>query len=959
MMADVQVAPTQEASQPRQIPQRTAALQIAPSSAVSLPPPPSSASRIRHSHLALDTFSPVNQNGSFEFDRVLKSGYVQKRTRKTKTWKPIFLVLRPNSLSIYKDQNEDKLRQKIHLSDLTAVAFLKDPKHKRQNVFGLFSPSRNYHLEAASRKDAEQWVELIRQEARIEEEEEEMLLASPGSNPTGFERAMRFRNEQRHLQEERFGSSSPEPMDPIPKLSRNQATLAASRRLSHTIEYSGNELASHSDMSDGDMMRAAGASSLSIPEESLAVQPPATRSMMGARNASQMSGFNLEMDPERVVWQGYLLYLKMKGGVRQWKDLWAVIRPRNIALYKNDSEYSPILLIPLSTVINAVEIDPVSRTKRHCLQVITEEKSYKFCAHDEDTLDKSLGAVKSLLAKRKEGVVLALVLAHVDERIMLFETLTLPMLGGQCWPLLAHAFQEGPRLRRILLMDRTSKLNQSLSDNTNPIKLEIKELTTSHGGLGLITEENISTAEDIIYKKPMLLIADDNHLKTTCDNCFQWLGSEIDTNNPFTTAQQSKPTLLKCGGCKVVWYCSKSCQQKAWKHHHKPECKIFVQQEKIDVILRATVRLLLNRRVGIIDDKEWSALTGLLSHIERYMEQGDMLQQALLETEKWNGWSEADVVFKETYCRIKLNCITILTLENEGLGIGLDPLASMINHSCEPNAYCFFEGPRCRIRSLQSIAAGEEITISYINNNAPIYARQIILKYQWFFTCICQKCTSAASNNPPNIPEGYTTDSLSLLDRLATRTDSSQHPENTESAIQQIISDISSSSERWPSHIQPLPILHSQLADGYYRQRNFGKEAYYLLHVCFVSDPVLFPSRVHPSRVRNLFMLTLALKQLAKNGSTAVPEIPLKDFELGLVYKYCMLKVVGDAKVGFGPDSELWKTLNRTLIEEAGMVGEPKAIIARMMTGQFQEDFHELLKRLLAWAVLILLARVC
>jgi hypothetical protein len=34
--------------------------------------------------LAVDTYSPVNQNGSFEFDRVIKSGYVQKRTQKTK-----------------------------------------------------------------------------------------------------------------------------------------------------------------------------------------------------------------------------------------------------------------------------------------------------------------------------------------------------------------------------------------------------------------------------------------------------------------------------------------------------------------------------------------------------------------------------------------------------------------------------------------------------------------------------------------------------------------------------------------------------------------------------------------------------------------------------------------------------------------------------------------------------------
>jgi hypothetical protein len=116
-----------------------------------------------------------------------------------------------------------------------------------------------------------------------------------------------------------------------------------------------------------------------------------------------MSVLNTELDPERVIWQGHLLYLKTKGGVRQWKDLWAVIRPRNIAFYKNDSEYSCLLIIPLSSVINAVEIDPVSRTKRHCLQVITEEKSYRFCARSEDVLDKSLGALKSLLAKRKEG----------------------------------------------------------------------------------------------------------------------------------------------------------------------------------------------------------------------------------------------------------------------------------------------------------------------------------------------------------------------------------------------------------------------------------------------------------------------------------------------------------------------------------------------------------------------------
>lgn len=109
MMADVQhaTAPPIEASQPRQIPTKTTApLQIPPPTQVALPPPPS-ASRIRNSHLILDSFSPVNQNGSFEFDRVLKSGYVQKRTRKTKvSLQPVYPASSRHADSCYRIGNQ-------------------------------------------------------------------------------------------------------------------------------------------------------------------------------------------------------------------------------------------------------------------------------------------------------------------------------------------------------------------------------------------------------------------------------------------------------------------------------------------------------------------------------------------------------------------------------------------------------------------------------------------------------------------------------------------------------------------------------------------------------------------------------------------------------------------------------------------------------------------------------------
>lgn len=88
--------------------------------------------------------------------------------------------------------------------------------------------------------------------------------------------------------------------------------------------------------------------------------------------------------------------------MRQWKNSWAVLRPRNLILYKDKSEYTVQFIISMNMILNVVDIDPMSRLRAHCLQIITEEKSYRLCAHDEDSLVKCLGAFKSLLAKRKE-----------------------------------------------------------------------------------------------------------------------------------------------------------------------------------------------------------------------------------------------------------------------------------------------------------------------------------------------------------------------------------------------------------------------------------------------------------------------------------------------------------------------------------------------------------------------------
>ncbi|XDG00962.1 hypothetical protein ABKA04_000577 [Annulohypoxylon sp. FPYF3050] len=391
------------------IPGRGATISI-PSPSAMAAPASSQLSRLRN-QFSLPSSSPVNQNGSFEFDRVLKSGYLQKRTQKTKAWKSVYLVLRPSALSIYKSDNESKLRHMIYTSELSAVTLLKDPKNKRHHLFGLFSPARNYHFEAPNSKEAQEWVDLIRKDARIEEEEEEMFLTSPIVRRQTFAPMAMLQNasaavRNQLLDSERPLSSSPEPIDPT----ATRSIPSTGKRLSYH-DYSGlsgNELASHSDMSDNEGQRIHGASI-----ESLTARSPAAsgtqiesgsnnRPMLGNRNASQLSGLNLESDPDRIVWQGWLWLLNSKRGVKQWKSRWAVLRPRNLILYKNESEYKASFILSLSVIVNVVDIDPVSKTKKHCFQIITDEKTYRCCARDEETLVHCLGAFKSLLAKRRE-----------------------------------------------------------------------------------------------------------------------------------------------------------------------------------------------------------------------------------------------------------------------------------------------------------------------------------------------------------------------------------------------------------------------------------------------------------------------------------------------------------------------------------------------------------------------------
>ncbi|KAI1611172.1 hypothetical protein EDD36DRAFT_314488 [Exophiala viscosa] len=377
-----------------------------------MPPPFLPPGSYKSGHRHLDVFSPVDQNGSFCFDRVIRRGKVLRRVKNKgawkASWKPAYLVLRPNLLSVYQNADETDLKVSITLSDVNAVAPVR--KSRAENVFGVFSPSKNYHFQGLSAADTADWIAHIRLEARTDEEDQIDLRAPQYSNRDG-ETSNTYESTDMSADE---AHNAPKSYDGhqtgLQKRPRKGSYLTQQTTLH---DYSGTEQlsTSMSDFSDTLGSSLPKNSTTSLPKQPVLTpiassQQLATLSTPKLPAQQQLSTSHQDqtVDPERVIRHGYLQILKShKTGVKGWKWLWVVLRARSLSFYKNDQEYSALKIFSMSSIINAAEIDPISKSKNFCFQVIMDDKSYRFCAHDEDDLEKWLGALKSVLSRRQES----------------------------------------------------------------------------------------------------------------------------------------------------------------------------------------------------------------------------------------------------------------------------------------------------------------------------------------------------------------------------------------------------------------------------------------------------------------------------------------------------------------------------------------------------------------------------
>ncbi|KAH8705079.1 hypothetical protein BGW36DRAFT_413141 [Talaromyces proteolyticus] len=377
----------------------------------------------RSGHLNLSTISPVNEYGSFEFDRVLKRGRVlckiKSRHAFKASWKAGYLVLRPNLLSVYKDEDEAKLLLSVTLTEVTAVAPVISSRPERNYTWRIFTPSKNYRFQSASEKEGEDWIGRIQAELHVDEEEEAIIAATHSVKAGNNASVQSDADDQQGIitasELSDVGETEQGILSSSPDLTRTLSPIGPSgKNLPFTQEYSGNEMTELSDFSDAPdnatraQLQQRRKSTLSpCPPKSGGSASVGSATNLGDKSerTSSTATSGAAADPERVIFQGHLQCLQSKRGVRQWKRLWVVLRPISLALYKDAKEYCAVRIIPMSQVITAAEIDPISRSKNFCLQIITEDRpTYRFCAPDEESLAKWLGALKSIIVARNKAI---------------------------------------------------------------------------------------------------------------------------------------------------------------------------------------------------------------------------------------------------------------------------------------------------------------------------------------------------------------------------------------------------------------------------------------------------------------------------------------------------------------------------------------------------------------------------
>lgn len=248
-----------------------------------------------------------------------------------------------------------------------------------------------------------------------------------------------------------------------------------------------------------------------------------------------------------------------------------------------------------------------------------------------------------------------------------------------------------------------------------------------------------------------------------------------------------------------------------------------------------------------------------------------------------------------------MNALTLESPLLDPLGVCLDPSVCTINHSCSPNAFVVFDGPRVSVRVLTAIRADEEIFISYIDTSAIYEQRQSDLQSKYRFICHCTKCL-AESSTSASIP-GQMSDQMRAHSRLTASRKAFDAQEKVALLNQAL--GLCTRHTDWPEHSWPLPSIRQAIADVC-RQPGLWYHGFKQCMKLYLQVfPDLYPQEHHPDRVVATWTFAKLALHLVSEPEVikATRDLTARGFSMSLVSWGLVRKVEQNVDKSHGSES--------------------------------------------------------